>query len=282
MFRLIIVLLILSFITIFGVYATGSKDWKSFNGSTHPGPAEFEILQQDNNGILLKVTLNGMNVQEQEINGKRFHLLSVPQASWTNESGKPKIPIIRTLLIVPPCNNMKVYMEDGDHISLKEYKAIPVGKKVIKNPRSEKAYVDEEFTLDEDFYSKNVFYPNEIARIAFSGYLRDQKIVQLEIHPIKYNPQTKELMCYNLLYMRLSYDGVGSLSSISKGLGPLAMIGQNSIINAPYAPMFSVRETGSVLYPERLTDYHNADYVIIASEPFYSSEKYKRIEHHDR
>lgn len=279
MFRKNFVVINFLFILVFNVLASGSSSWKSFSSSNKPTPAEIEVLEQNNKGVLLSVSLSGINIQELQIDKEKFHLLSIPQGNWTDEIGKPKMPVIRTFLIAPFNDNLRIQVEDKAHINLKGYKVFPVEMEVVKNPRSDTTYIDKKFAIDEEFYASDRLYPEELARISFAGYLRDVPIVQLEIRPIRYNPQSDELICYNQLNIRLSYDG--NSSAYSKGLGPLSSVGENNIINygnsVPYAPMFSNFEGGNVIYPEKLMDNHNADYIIIAPEPFYSSEKLKEL-----
>ena len=95
--------------------AMAAGTWTSFIGGGYPSPAEIEVVEQGRDGILVDMTLDGMNVREREEHGRRFQFLSVPQASWTNETGKPKLPVIRTLLMIPSDNDVRVQVEDGDH-----------------------------------------------------------------------------------------------------------------------------------------------------------------------
>ena len=48
-----------------------------------------------------------------------------------------------------------------------------------------------------------------MARIGFSGYLRDQRAVQLQLYPFQYNPITQELRCYSKLRVQLSFSSEG-------------------------------------------------------------------------
>jgi hypothetical protein len=262
-------------------------DWISFTGGGYPAPAEIEVgTWQSRDGVLVDMMLDGINVQDREERGTKFQFLSIPQAAgstggWTNETGKPKLPVIRTLLMIPSDNDLRIQIEDEDHTILQGYKVYPVGKEVVRRGRGDTVYVDEEFAFDEEFYSTDGFYPHELADISFSGYLRDQRLVQLEFHPITYNPPSGELMCYSFLSVRVTYAGKAAAPTPTlPGLGPLASVCQHSIANyttAPSAYMLDAAGGGSVDYPDSLVGSHKADYVIIAPELFYNSSKLRQL-----
>jgi hypothetical protein len=266
--------------------------WKmtSFVGGGHPAPAEIEVVEQDGDSISVDMMLDGVNVQEREEDGKKFQFLSIPQADWTNETGRPKLPVIRALLMIPSDNDVRIQIEDGDHTILKKkpdesgnykgYNVYPVGKKVRRS-RGEAVYIDEEFAFDEEFYSTfSGFYPQTLADISFSGYLRDQRLVQLEFHPVRYNPGSGELMCYSFLRVRLSYERNEFHSYEGGRAGTEARLYEplESIWGWAMGDALGVTGgDGSVSYPDNLTDSHKADYVIIAPDPFYNSQKLRQL-----
>ena len=261
-------------------FAMEIGEWESFTGVGHPTSAEIEVVEQGRDSILVDMTLDGMKVQEREQDGTKFHFLSIPQADWTKETGKPRLPVIRTLLSIPSNGDVEIQIEDENHTILKGYKVYPVGKEVVR--RGEFAYIDEEFAFDEEFYSLDGFYPKNLADVSFSGYLRDQRLIQLELHPITYNPRSGELICRSFLRVRLTYDGrAGGIAALSR-LGPLASVYQSSVANSPALMDSSDRaldtgQAGSVNYPNDLLTSQNADYIIIAPESFYNSDKLRQL-----
>ena len=248
--------------------------WESFAGGSYPAPAEVEVIEQDGNGILVGMTLDGMSIQERKVQDRIFQFLSIPQAHWTKETGKPKLPVVRTLLTIPSNSDVKIQVEDSEHTILKDYNVYPVGEEVVKH-RGEAVYIGEEFAIDEEFYHTNRFYPQELASISFSGYLRDQRLVQLEFRPIRYNPYSGELMCYSFLRVRLTYGARTGASS-----WPLSNVGQYdadsfAISSAPGTALGS--GDGSVSYPDDLMEKHKADYVIIVPDQFYNSQRLRKL-----
>lgn len=282
MLRPAFVIAYLIFALTTGAVAMEASSWIPLTGSSHPKPAEIEVVEQNNDSVLLDMKLDGIYIRERQERDEKFHLLSIPGSYWTNETGKPRLPVARTFLAIPSYDKVNIQVEDEDYTILKEYKPYPVGKEVVRGSYGEAVYVDEEFAIDREFYSTDSFYPQNLASISFSGKLRDETIIQLELHPIRYNPGSQELMCYSFLRVRLSYEGkAGGQVAISGGLGPLANVCGSSIANytamALSSSAINPAQDGNVIYPDDLLSRQNADYLIIAPEPFYSSENLKKL-----
>ena len=257
--------------TAINILGMETGEWISFTGTSIPVPARTQVIEENSNSVVVEMNLDGMNVENRMEEGKQFQFLSVPNTDWTIETGKPKLPVVRSLAKIPSDGSVMIKIENEEHVKFQGYNVYPVGKQTVKNGRGGTVYVGEDFTIDKEFYSNDSIYPQEMAGIPFSGHLRDERLVQLEFHPIRYHPSTQELICYSYLRVRLTYEGT---SRIMKPSGLLANLNGSGISMTP--PVNNV-QTGSVNYPANLTTSQNADYVIIAPEPFYSSSKLKQL-----
>jgi hypothetical protein len=264
---------------MFAINAFGlEKKWIPLTGNS--APAKTQIIEETQNSITIEMKLNGFNVEQKIVNGKSYQFLSVPMSDWMNQTGKPKLPVIRSLIVAPSDGDIQINIEDSEHIKLTDYNVYPVGKQIVKNGRNGSVYVDEEFTINNDFYATDDFYPQELARVAYSGYMREQRLVQLEFHPIMYHPLSKELLCYSFLRVRLTFKN--SLNTANSYQGLLRNVFDDGIAgNVSMAPQSQgqalATSMGFVTYPEDLLAFNKADYVIIASEPFYSNPKLKQL-----
>ena len=251
-----------------GVSAVKAEVWMSFTGFDHPTPAEIQVMEQSRDTILVEMTLDGVNVRGRKEHGQQFQFLSVPQADWTNETGKPKLPVLRTLLMIPSVNDVEIQIEDENYTILKGYNVYPVGRKVVK--------YSSDGTVYEAFYSTNSFYPQKVANISFSGYLRAQRLIQLELHPIRYNPRLGELMCYSFLRVQLIYGGgIGTGAGVYSPTSLVKVLKHEFANYAKMAP--SVLREGNVSYPDNFMANYKADYIIIAPELFYNSDALQRL-----
>ncbi|MEW6618783.1 MAG: hypothetical protein AB1422_05480 [bacterium] len=116
-----------------------ASTWLPFKQEvTLPAKPEFKILKEDTTGIVLETTISGMNVEEKTDDRREdeetrvFHLASIPgyEYSFTQEVGKPKLPVISVQLAIPDGVEIKVSY-DGS----KDPHYIPT-KSEIRNPKS--------------------------------------------------------------------------------------------------------------------------------------------------
>ena len=259
-------------ISVFNSYGKVEASWVAFSGNGTPSPAEIRIVDEFNKSMTIEVNLYGINVEKRIQDGEQYQFISIPDSDWLTDIGKPKLPIVRSLFTIPSASEIALEIESEDYNVLSDYKVYPVGKPVVKNGRNNTVYIDEQFTIDRDFYASNVVYPQETAKISFSGYLRDQRIVQLEFRPIKYNPSTKELFYSNHIVIRLSYKdgfaGIGLLKNLYNGSETFSL--------AP-SKNNDIKAMGSINYVNDLMQSRNADYIIIAPESFYNNTKIKQL-----
>lgn len=252
-----------------------SWEWLSFTEFGNSSPASVEIIEQSGNTALVEMNLEGVYIQEQRENGRAFHLLSIPQSDWMQESGKPKLPVVRTLLKIPSDTDVEIQLEDDSYTRLSGYIPYPAGEKAIRRSHGEFVSVDEEFAFDNDLYSGNAIYPQNIFNISFLGNFRQQRLAQLEFYPIQYDPHSTELICHYSIRVRLSYIGRSNGRTEIYSPEPMLDLGHFRTPNQMMAP--SALQRGNVEYPDNLTAKCSADYIIIAPEEFYTSDKIKEL-----
>ena len=72
--------------------------------------------------------------------------------------------------------------------------------------------------IDENFYSQNLWYPDDVVKIGDTGFIRDQRVVPIQICPIQYNPAQKKLRIYRSLTFRVTFDSGTNQYSSEVGL----------------------------------------------------------------
>jgi hypothetical protein len=164
-----------------------------------------EFISSDANGVLLELKVGELNVGSREFNGRQYHLISYEGSGFTTEAGKPRMPISRAYVGIPPSGSVSVTVIDYQFSSIPDYNPIPVFE---KNRRTSAAGLDvlvEEFSVDREFYQTNSFYPPENAVLTYEGYIRRQRVAVIELHPVQYNPVSKILRKYSRLLVRVNF-----------------------------------------------------------------------------
>ena len=127
-----------------------------------------------------------------------FATVSLPDVGFDYIEGQAKLPIIRKFVEIPQESNPEIIIDSisWDYISLAELnlpdRIIPAQFSVEKIPQP-----NDDFVIDDEYYSTNEFLPENIAQIAEIGTIRGRRFALVELSPIQYNPATGELKIMN-------------------------------------------------------------------------------------
>ncbi|MEW6608576.1 MAG: C25 family cysteine peptidase, partial [bacterium] len=304
---------------IFFAGISQAADWVGFKeGVSSPAQPEIRVVKEDSSGITLEANVFGVNVEEKEVKNvkckmgnEKFQLLSIPGHEWnfTQEVGKPKLPVIQVMLAIPDGVDIEFKIQNLKFKIQNSYLIYPVPKQVVKITPEGYKYVAEEFFIDEEFYEQDVWYPDDkipnsksqipnkskiqnlkskICKLASIGYIRDQRVLRLEIFPIQFNPKNMQLRVYSNLKIEINYlrkKGMPLSLKQPEMASPFANVLKHTLLN--YKPLttrhlpLTTKRTGTVSYITNLKDPANsADYLIITSEGFYNNEDLRRLAEH--
>jgi hypothetical protein len=177
-------------------------------GATNPdlltegqGTANVTVLESDNSGTVIDIYVPDIKEEEITVNNETFQVLAALGCGYTEEVGKPQIPVIRETIGIPDGASVKVAILDASSATYTGYKVYPV-----QQPELDFAE-DGGFVIDEEFYSQDVFYPEETAEVGNPAVWRDISVVSLQVNPVQFNPATGELRVYKHIRVRLEYSG---------------------------------------------------------------------------
>lgn len=190
-------------------------------GVTPPRPPEepsvkkegIEIIESTESGVTLELTTEEFDEEEKIEEGITYQRVSIPGYihGHSFKIGKPQVPMKGALLGIPSDAEITLSILDSESTILSDYNLYPVPAQEAKESGKIK-YVAEIFTKDEIAYSSDAFYPDNLAELGFTGYKRDQKVVQIKLYPIQFNPVTKELKFYKKIRVRLDFASGGGTS----------------------------------------------------------------------
>ena len=196
-----------------------SDGWVVLNeASPWSGAPDSEILASVLDSISLTVDVHGFEVETVYHGSDEFQKLSLLGESFTSETGRPQLPVVRMMLAIPDCDSYSLRVELGDSAEFSGVTVWPVPSWAV-GYQDEYEYVYEVFTIDEDFYHDDVLYPEGAAVIADDGWARDQRYVILEVHPVRYNPALSLLRCYSSLSVDVRFES--PVETNLRGVGPL-------------------------------------------------------------
>lgn len=170
-----------------------------FTISVQGADITFRIGDNDNDGVIL-VHIDDIRIKTDPY-GSIFYT-GVEQIQELGETGEPKIPWKVFDILLPPDTDLKSVACIVSRCTFKpmgNYTLPPIlpkatcdkkrGTYLIHWPKN-RNIVD---GLDVEIYSKNAFWPENIARVVHVGKLRNYKMAKVAVALLRYNPVTKEL-----------------------------------------------------------------------------------------
>jgi len=150
---------------------------------------------------------------------------------YLSEEGKPRLPVVRRLVAVPDSVTLHIALSDTSLYTLPGYPVYPAP--CVSYPDTGCLCFIESFCPDTDFYETETLYPETAFEVSQTGYMREQKIVELRIFPIRCDPSSEKLFVNTFSHINISYEGTPYFNT--KGLGPFEEIaGLGSVCYEPW------------------------------------------------
>ncbi len=255
-----------------------SADWVRVVGpSESPVPPEKTIIKLDTIGLILNMSVFGFTEQDTTVDNKTFKRVMISeellQQMQCNDDtmmvGKPQVPYVRMLVAVPDSATFSITVYESDYTLFEGYVIYPIPNIVFEDSagwiRSR-----EVFSYDGTFYQKDTLYPGIFYEVKNDGHWRDQRVLELYLYPVQYNPNQKQMYFYSHIDVRIEYGG--TVVENPHGLGPFEEIGRETLLGYPLVdPDFQPppQPSPDVHYYTDLKDTNNvADYIIVTHEVF--------------
>ncbi len=170
---------------------------------TPNGNTGVKVLSSSTSGIDLEVNISGVEISTERLEKGEFAILKIGDYGFTTEIGKPQIPVITRFIEVPIGARVEASVEDYREGSMFITSRIkPVQPPIPKVPDPHV-----QFTMDNQFYSTDTFYPHKIVEVHDAGIIRGHRLVLLSIYPISYNPAKGEIKYYTDMDIRVKFVG---------------------------------------------------------------------------
>ncbi len=244
--------------------------WKRVVGPSESAiPPHKEVMKSDTSGVFIRTAVFGFNEEDTTVDNKDFKRIEIPGElidQDTMRAGKPQIPFIRLLIAVPDSCDFNITVYESDYTLFEDYLIYPIPRIVFEETSG--CFCSKEvYTYDTTFYQKDTLYPDKFYEVISDGHWRDQRVLEVFLYPVQFNPQQKLMYFYNGLDLRIEYSG--EVVENENGLGPFEQIGREILLNYPgidWEPE-SVPEP-AVHYYTKLDTNNVADYIIVTHLDF--------------
>ena len=145
-----------------------------------------------------------------------FYRLTIPGHTYTSTPGKPELPVLSRLITIPQNGTYKIKISkvrsEKINPSRKNIDGIlfPAQESETKEPQTKKPA----FAFDKSSYSARDFLRSDTVRIDPVGTLRGNKLANLIISPVCYNPHSNVLEVITAMKIEIIFTGSKSTKTL--------------------------------------------------------------------
>ncbi len=141
------------------------------------------VAESRHDGVVFLLELKEVELTTIPGDGVGYTSIQLPGAGFTNETGKPLVPVYRQLIEIPYGARVEVEarLEDVKRYELDR----PLYPRQHPVPKSGP---QPDFVRDEKAYSRDEFVPCLGARLVETVFMRGHRLALVEIMPVSYNP----------------------------------------------------------------------------------------------
>ncbi|MDM8528375.1 C25 family cysteine peptidase [Anaerolineales bacterium HSG24] len=198
--------------------------------------AGLQVLSMDEQSMIVALTVSDFEIKTITHAGQTYQQLVIPDMVQSSITGNPQTPIRGSWLGVPTTKGVSVKVIEQESETLPEsYLLYPAPEVVVLGEvvlgEDENRVVTEQFSLNKNVYQTNKFFPNKLATIGDTGYIRDQAVAQLQFYPVQYNPKTGEVQLYHRIVAEVRWARSGR-SSDGPSISPMyESVYQDTLLN---------------------------------------------------
>ncbi|MGQ9707581.1 MAG: C25 family cysteine peptidase [bacterium] len=169
--------------------------------SSHPTPARVMIKPDGDRATIVDIAISGLETQTEVIDNQNWTVVRIPnEPAVTGEIGLPQLPVVVRNLALPDNANVEVQVEVAEMVKVEGVLVYPAQKPLTDLDQPD-------WTVNEDFYQKDLVYPNRVANLKLQSSWRGLPFATIEVIPVRYNPARRELYIAKRLRVRVSHDG---------------------------------------------------------------------------
>jgi hypothetical protein len=189
-------------VVVLAVCATGAaaRDWIALEEMA-PGDAEATalVVSSDRQATVIEIGIPGVHVRPGGGAVPGAVDLEVPGATKAQVPGAPNVPVLSYLVAIPDRGGVELEVTGLDEVVLEGYRVSPAAPFEVEGKPALRA------TPDPAVYSRDALYPAEAAAVGEPMIMRDLRLVQVRVHPVRVNPVTGQLVVTENVILRLDY-----------------------------------------------------------------------------
>jgi hypothetical protein len=163
--------------------------------------AVARVLVSDEAGVRIEVEVPGMFVEGRPGAPSGGIGLAIPGATTIQKPGYPDLPVLSYLVAIPATGGVECDVTFSGERVLSGYDVLPAA------PFETAGEEPKEAVRDPDAYAKDALYPAEVVSVGEPSVMRDLRLVQVRVFPVRYNPVERALRVADRIEVNLRFTG---------------------------------------------------------------------------
>ncbi len=170
------------------------------------GTTGLTVEKSDFSGIQVKNNLSSLNQIDVATEAGNFTEISASGYTFTQETGFPKLPVMRKLIEIPVGASVEVEVVSFEQKELNlsdlgiQYRLMPAQAPVAKSSKDKLP-----FNFNSEVYSRDRFYGKPLASAEIIGFMRGTRMARLDISPVEYNPVRGIIRVYDNVIVKVTF-----------------------------------------------------------------------------
>lgn len=201
-----------TFLAVFLVFATSASGQTERTYKFHgEGILQEENINTTDHSIIINYSVPGLTVKNVPVATGSFYRVSIPGHIPSSDAGKPELPVFSRLISIPSGSAYKIKITE-----IRTTRINPVGRKIkgllFPAQESETKQIQRTrppFRYDKKVYASRNYIPSDTVRIVPLGMSRKNRLANLYISPVRYNPRLNELEVITSMKIEISFSDKG-------------------------------------------------------------------------
>jgi gingipain R len=161
---------------------------------------DFQMIEDKESETIFSHKLNDKKLVLTTLNNLDYINFKSNFKITTQKIAEPSLPKFSTSILIPDHGNVEIEVVYESYKEILDVNVLPSKGNLKRN--IDPSTIDYQFG---DVYSKNEFYPGNLAEISNPFILRSERGVNVTVFPYQYNPVTKVLRVYENIQIVLHY-----------------------------------------------------------------------------
>ena len=164
---------------------------------------QFRVGKETRSNLNIHFENPKFEVKQEMIGANEYDYVSSETLTVTVDVGSPELPFYSSTIEIPNSGNATISVEVIESKQIKDVNIKPFRENDL-----------ELLTFDNNVYTKNIVYPQDIVRIGEPAIFRNKRVISFIIQPFRYNDATNVLEVIEKANIEISFDNTDRKSVV--------------------------------------------------------------------